>query len=393
MNSLKIICWGHRRAVDPFKAIERAYARLKPDIRLQIDVRPLSDFEHQGMLGVAQQYDIVVYDHPFSGDIASHHLFVPLEEILTEYLGMQSAPMYVGPSLASYCLDGHVWGAPIDAATQHALLRTDLLEELHEAVPVSWADAVNLGARLRTRGQWLGMAVESPHALLTIGSLMANAGNPWTTDPTRPLTFDGDAFITAYDKLRLLLSYCPPESADWNSIDLHEAMVARDDIVYCPCVYGYATYGEADMRKRLSFADFAGPVKPYHAGSAIGGTAAGISRFSESRDEAIELLAFMLSDKVQNQLIPEHHGQAALVSSWNDKDNDQRFNGFFSSAKASMDTAWIRPRHPGYINFQNEAGRIVANGLRQSLPALTVLLGVQRQAELVKTISAPGEPA
>jgi multiple sugar transport system substrate-binding protein len=392
VTTLKILCWGHRRAVDPFRAIQRAFAEKRPDIVLQIDVRPLSDFEHQGMAGVAQEYDIVVYDHPFSGDIAAGRIFVPLEEALANHLGPDRAKRYVGPSLASYRLDGHVWGVPIDAATQHAAYRADLLDRYEEPVPASWQEAVDLGARLRAHGAWLGIAVETPHALLTIGSLMANAGRPWTTDPLQPLSIDGDAFVDAYERIQQLLSHCAPESMAWNSIDLHDAMVARDDVAYCPCVYGYATYGEADMRKRLSFADFAGAVVPFHAGSAIGGTAAGLSRFSASREEAIALLSFLLSSQVQDHLIPENHGQAAFVSSWVDEGNDRRFNGFASAVRRSMETAWIRPRHPGYIKFQNEAGRIVAQGLREARHARSVHTDIHQQAEGVRTLGASGAP-
>lgn len=369
------------------RAVQAAFAQQRPDIALKIDVRPLSDFEHQGMAGVARQYDIIVYDHPFSGDIAEGGLFVPLEDALGQQLGSAADSLYAGPSLTSYRLNGHVWGAPIDAATQHAIYRADLLELTGEAVPASWHEAAALGQRLRARGMWLGMAVQTPHALLTIGSLMANAGRPWSTDASQPLRIDETAFADAYVLLQGLLPFCPPEAMDWNSIDLHDSMVARDDVVYCPCVYGYATYGESNMRQRLSFADFAGATAPFHAGSAIGGTAAGLSRFSARGDEATALLAFLLSAPVQDELIPSHHGQAALSSSWVGAENDKQFNGFFSNVARSMDTAWIRPRHPGYITFQNEAGRLVAQALREGTTAHTVAAAVREQAAGVRTLA------
>ena len=314
MSNLRVLCWGHRRATEPLRAAAAAYREERPDTTFQIDVRPLSAFEHQGIEGVAREYDLVVFDHPFCGDITARGAFLPLDLHLPSLLGDGSDDRYVGASLSSYRFAGSVWGAPIDAATQHALVRGDLLEAACETVPRSWHDALALGDRLKPRALCLGLAVETPHALLTLASLMANAGRPWSTDPAEPLTIDSAAFLEAMRLVRQLLAFCPPEALSWNSIDLHEAMVERDDIAYCPCVYGYATYGEADQRKPLRFGDFAGARAPYEAGSAIGGTALGVSRFSSSTiaDEAISFVRFMLEPRVQDQLIPSFHGQPAL---------------------------------------------------------------------------------
>jgi multiple sugar transport system substrate-binding protein len=364
MPALRIISWGHRRATEPLIAAREAFQAYRGDIEVAIDIRPLSDFEHQGIASVANHYDLVVFDHPFSGDIASAEVFLPLDEHLPDLLGPEAAGLYVGPSLDSYRFAGHVWGAPIDAATQHALVRPDLLQAAGEKVPSNWCQTLTLGRRLAKNGVKLGIAVETPHALLSIGSLMANAGRPWTTDPTVPLVIDSEAFLTAYRYLQDLLVLCPPEALGWNSIDLHEAMVARDDIAYCPAVYGYATYGEADQRRPLAFGAFAGTCVPYAAGSAIGGTALGVSSRSREPEAALAFVRHMLGAEIQDHLIPGHHGQPALLSSWLEPANDRRFNGFYSSALSSLRTAWVRPRRAGYPVFQQDAGRVVAEALR-----------------------------
>ena len=363
MPQLRLVAWGHRRATDPLRAACESFREKRHDIDIAIDVRPLSDFEHQGMAGVAEQYDLIVYDHPFCGNIASNRLFLPLETHLPDYLGAKADIRYIGPSLDTYRYAGHVWGAPIDAATQHALFRADLLPA-DEKVPEQWSEVLALGGRLRARGLFLGTAIETPHALMTIGSLMANAGRPWATDPAAAFEIDLAAFAGAYAQLRDLLTFCPAEAFAWNSIDLHEAMVARDDVVYCPAVYGYATYGESDQRRALSFAPFAGAVPPYEAGSIIGGTAIGVSARCREPEAALAFVAYMLDDQVQRELVPAHHGQPALVSGWREPANDRRFNGFYSGATTSLETSWVRPRRPGYPVFQGEAGRVVAEGLR-----------------------------
>lgn len=102
MTSLKVLGWGHRRAIDPLRAAIDDFRRLRPDVTIELVVRPLSDFEHQGIDAVARLYDMVVYDHPFSGDIAAGDVFLPLDARLPAQLDASKDSLYVGPTLRSY---------------------------------------------------------------------------------------------------------------------------------------------------------------------------------------------------------------------------------------------------------------------------------------------------
>lgn len=353
---LKGLSWGHRRATGPLQPLVDRFRESHPDIDIQWTVRPLSDFEHQGLAGVAELFDLIIYDHPFSGDLVASGAFVPLDQHLPG-LTADGDVRFAGASLTSYRYAGSVWGAPIDGATQHALYRADLMGD--RPLPQTWDEVLTLGRALRKDGLYLGLAGETPHAGLVVAALMANAGTPWSTDPAQPFRIDRAALGVALERTAAVMALCPPEAINWNSIDLHDQMVARDDIVYAPCVYGYATYGEADMRRRLSFGPFPGAVAPYHAGTAIGGTAMGLSRHCANKDAALAFIEFVLSDEAQCQIIPAHHGQPALAAAWDDAATDARFNQFFSTTRSSIETAWIRPRLPGYPLFQKEIGVVV----------------------------------
>lgn len=368
---LRGLTWGHRRATGPLEPLSAAFTERYPGIAVDWVVRPLSDFEHQSLAELASIYDLIIYDHPFSGSIVEAGAFEPLSSHPQTMLGLADASRYLGKSLCSYRSGGSVFGLPIDAATQHAAYRADLLDDAGEAVPVSWSDAIALGGRLARRGVKLGLAVKTPHAGLAVAALMANAGFPWVTDPDRQFEIDRGAFVEAYEAVREIFSYCHREALHWNAIDLHEAMIARDDIAYTPCVYGYGTYGEADYRRRLSFADFAGRVAPYHAGSVLGGTGLAVSRQSKHKQAALAFVAFAASEEGQ-RLIQSKHGQPGLASLWTQGEADRRFNGFFSGARRSIETAWIRPRHRGYIGFQAVFGTVIADGLESSAGAGTL---------------------
>src|SRR5690606_2173140 len=132
---------------------------------------------------------------------------------------------YIGPSLETYRYKGKVWGLPIDGATQHALVRRDLLAALESNLPVTHDDVLELGKRARDRGLYLGTAVETPHALMSILSYMANFGEPIDADDEQLLAIPEGSFNKAFGAVREVLQMAPPEALGWNSIDLHEQMV------------------------------------------------------------------------------------------------------------------------------------------------------------------------
>lgn len=352
--TLKGLAWDNRRATAPLPPLLAAFRTAHPGIDLAIawDVRPLADFEHQTIAEIAGRYDLLIVDHPFCGDIVEGAAFVDLAPEAPELFGPGADALYIGPSLASYRYAGGVWAAPIDGATMHAAVRPDLMGDT--PLPATWDEALALGPRLRARGQFLGLAVHTPHAAAAMFSLLANQGRAIPTDPQAPFTPDRADLGDALDLVAALLAFAPPEARGWSSIALHKAMVARDDIAYCPAVYGYATYGEADMRRRLGFGPFAGVSGP--SGSMIGGTGLAVSAFSAHRAEAVAFARFAAQGSVQDPIVGGHHGQPATIGAWADPALDARFNGFFSGARSSMETAWVRPRRPGYIPFQNAAG-------------------------------------
>ena len=383
MTRLRGLSWGHRRATAPLAALSEAFAHERPDVTIEWTVRPLSDFEHQGVAGAAAQADLVVFDHPFCGDVAASGAFLPLDEPLGEAVAPDASIRYVGPSLDSYRFAGPIWGAPIDGATMHAILRPDLIGVAPATWPTTWDETLALGRSLRRSGRWLGFPRRSPHGFLAAGSIMANLGRPMVSDQAtgRP-ALDRDALEEALERLRALVALCPCEAADWNSIDLHEAMVAREDVALCPCVYGYATYGEADQRRRLAFAPFAGPQDD--AGSVVGGAGVGVSARSMQPEASLAFATFCLDEARQAVLVGGHHGQPALRAPWSDPTLDLTFNGFFFAIAPTMDHASVRPRCAGYPAFQAEAGRVVETILAGEASVKT---GAGRVLEMARRLS------
>jgi multiple sugar transport system substrate-binding protein len=349
--------WQHRRAVDPLAATLPVFRARRPDVDVVWEARPLHGFEFAPVDELARRYDLIVLDHPFAGEIVASGCLLPLDDLLA---GQDDA--FVGPSLATYRYAGHLWALPIDAACQVAAYRPDLLDALGEPVPQTWEAGLELGARAVRSSLKLAIAFAGVHGLMTFFTLCANLGRPCATGPDQPLV-DPQAARQALEAMRRLLALCPLEALSWNSIGLHEAMVARDDLVYCPAVYGYATYAEDDLRRPLRFADLPGFGRPQPCGSTIGGTGLGVSAATRHPEAARAYAGFLADPRTQRQFAM-HHGQPARVEAWDDRDIDRRFGGFFSATRASIEQAWTRPRYQGYLRFQARAGALIEAHLR-----------------------------
>jgi len=358
---LRGLTWGHRRAIDPLRETAALFAARHPGVEVAWDVQPLAGFEFEPVAALARRHDLLVFDHPHVGDAVAAGALVPLDAVA----GADAD--YPGPQLASYRMAGHVWAVPIDGACQVAAFRPDVLDG---PVPRAWTEVPALGARLQARGVRLALALAGVHSLMTFFTLCAGLGRPCATDPREPLVEAGTA-RAALALLRRLAALCPPEALDWNSIACQDAMGERDDLAYCPAVYGFATYAEADRAKPLRFAALPG-VK----GSTIGGAGLGVSAHSSAREAALAYARFAAEAATQ-RAFALHHGQPAHRMAWEDRELDARFGGFFAATRATMEAAWVRPRHAGYLAFQKEGGLLVESHLRGGLEEGQLLARLQ----------------
>lgn len=360
MPRLRGITWGHRRAVAPLSGTLAHFNASHPGIEVEWSERPLEGFEFEPVPDLARRYDLIVLDHPFCGDIAASRCLMPLDALLAG-----SDDLFVGPSLASYRYDGHIWALPIDAACQTAVSRPDLLGQITDELPTTWSEVVRLGEAARRKELRLAVAYKGVHALMTFFTLCANLGHPCGTDPGEKLV-ERPVAAEALGAMRALLSVCPTAVLDWNSIDVHDAMVASDTLVYCPAVYCYTTYAEADMGRPLGFHDLPGVAGPDPRGSTIGGTGLGISAYCREPEAALAYAGFLL-DAATQKAFAAHHGQPARVEAWTDPAIDGRFGNSFSAIRRTIDSCWIRPRYPGYLAFQRRGGELVEAHLRGTI--------------------------
>jgi multiple sugar transport system substrate-binding protein len=372
---LRGMTWDHRRAVDPLRETHAMFARGHPDIDIEVEwhMRPLHGFEFTPVAELARSYDMIILDHPSCGDIARNNCLLPLDDILAG----EPRAAFVGPSLESYVYDGNTWALPVDAACQVAVSRPDLMAKLDAAPPKDWAALLDLGRRTSRHGMRLAIGLRGVHSLMTFFTLCANLGKPCATAPREPFA-DLTTTRTALEHMRALLSFCPAEALGWNSIALHDVMVMRDDLVFCPAVYCYATYAEADQRRPLRFHDFPGPRGP--GGSTIGGTGLGISAHCKNPEAALAYARFAATAAAQFAFAV-HHGQPARLDAWEDAEINARFGGCYRDTLRTMESCWIRPRFAGYLAFQAVAGDLIEHHLRGEIGERDLLDRLQKSFE------------
>ena len=370
---LRGMTWDHRRAIDPLIATQAMFAKAHPGIEIEWSSRPLHGFEFTPVAELARSYDMIILDHPFCGDIAASKSLLPLDDILAG----DARSAFVGPSLETYIYEGKTRALPMDAACQVAVSRPDLMARLDAEAPADWQALLDLGYKASRHGMKLAIGLRGVHSLMTFFTLCANLGKPCATSPREPFADEVTA-RAALGHLGELLALCPIDAFDWNSIALHDVMVARDDLVFCPAVYCYATYAEADQRRPLRFHDFPGPRGL--RSSTIGGTGLGISAYCANPEAALTYARFVATAATQ-YAFALHHGQPARLDCWKDAEINARFGNCYRDTLRTMERCWIRPRFAGYLGFQAKAGDLIEHHLRRELSERDLLDRLQKLFE------------
>jgi multiple sugar transport system substrate-binding protein len=173
-----------------------------------------------------------------------------------------------------------------------------------------------------------------------------------------------DVGIAALELLLKLIEACGPENIDRNPIRTWEALSRTDRYAYCPFAYGYANYGRADYtEQRLSFGGLVS-LNGKQLRSTLGGTGLAISKRCQEIETAVDYAAYVASPACQTGLYTLSGGQPGHRAAWLDPANDRLCNAFFGDTLQTLDEAYLRPRYAGYIPFQDHAGDVVRDFLR-----------------------------
>ncbi len=353
---LKGITWDHPRGFDPLVATSRSFSQAHGDLQLQWVKRSLKNFGESSIEKLADEYDLLLVDHPFMGEAHQKQLLVPLEEQLsTEFLAEQQANS-AGPSFDSYRYGGHQYALPIDAAAQVAAYRADLLDGLEDDLPRSIQDIHALCENLpeKARILWPLGPTDLWCSFLSLCAQL-NGGEFFDLESG----IDVQVGEKVLEEIRSLLPVLHEQSLEFNPIQTLDAMRSGEDIAYAPLLFGYSSYSQPQQTGHvIRFTDppcYPGAQKT----SLLGGVGLAISARSAHRDEAAEYLSFVLSPEIQAGEYFANHGQPGHLAAWKSTSVNESCSHFFSNTLETLESAYVRPRVPGFHDFQESAGAIL----------------------------------
>lgn len=369
MTTLKGMTWNHPRGYDPMVACSRLW-REKTGVSIEWEKRSLQDFESFSVEELARAYDLIVIDHPHVGQITAEKCLAPLDVPGREAEREALAKASVGRSYPSYTWQDRQWAFPIDAATQVQAWRPDLID----AAPKIWTEVLELAQRSRVL-----LPLRPPHSLMCFFTLAADLGRPCAVESPSDL-IDPDNGETVFEMLREIAALLDPECLTMDPIAVFEKMAEAGSRIACaPLIYGYVPYATAGFRpNRLFFCDMPtvggnGPV-----GSALGGTGIAVSAFSAAGEEAIDFAYWIASGDVQRGLYAAAGGQPGHAAAWEDEAVNVATGDFYRGTRATLEGAWVRPRHDGYMAFQQAASDRLNEGLAGRQDAPRVVADINR---------------
>ena len=363
---MKGMTWNHPRGLDPLLAASRKWKERTGE-EIEWDQRSLQDFECYPVKDLARDYDLIVIDHPHVGLVAKTGCLIALDEIIPDEVMVGIARGSVGGSFDSYEWAGHQWALPIDAAAQ---VQAWVPSRINAPIQ-RWEDLLPLA-----KDGIVSIPLRPPHSLMSLFSLCGLLGMrlPTVEDKLFPQEA-GEAF----NILAALVAEIDPMAFEMDPIALLEHMSASGSrVALAPLIYGYVSYSLGDFRdERVLFHDLPamchGPC-----GSALGGTGIAVSAFGTNPPSAARFAAWVAGGEVQRDIVASHGGQPGHSDAWIAGAVNNPAGDFYRNTRRTLDLSWMRPRHDGYMTFQNEAAELINHALRTKLTSSTVIFELNR---------------
>jgi len=356
---LKGMTWDHPRGHDPLAACSALW-KERTGVQITWDRRSLQDFESFPVDELARQYDLIVIDHPHVGQVTREDCLLPFDADRLASIAKGT----VGRSFESYLWQGRQWALPIDAATQVQAWRPDRLG----SAAANWEQVLELA-----RAGRVALPLRAPHSLMCLYTLCAQRGAAPRVEG--PELFDVEVAAAVCEQLGALMRLLDPQCMEMDPIAVFEAMAQPDSPINCvPLIYGYVNYAWAGFRPvRLRFSNIPffeshGPV-----GSALGGTGIAVSARTAHAKEAFDFAVWVADAEAQRGPFAAAGGQPGHAAAWENDAVNAAAGDFYRETRATLEGAWVRPRHDGYMPFQHAASLRLNAGLRNGEPGRDIV--------------------
>lgn len=350
---LRGMTWSDPRGYDPVVAAAAAFAEMQPGVRIDWDKRSLQGFESTPVDELAATYDLMVIDHPHVGAVVSEGCLLPLDRHgdPTALLALEGET--VGKSYASYRLGGHQWALPIDAATQVQAIRPD-----RQSRPLRRWDEVMAAARDKA----VIWPLRPPHVLMGFYTLSANLGDPCAV--TRGPLVSRATGRRVLAAMQALADLVDPACHAMDPIAALDALADSRTHRLIPLTYLYTPYARPGYRPTpIAFHDIPAIGEGGPIGSALGGTGIAVSARTAHPELCTRFALWLASAEVQRGLYAANNGQPGNARAWGDATVNAAVGNAYTQTRLTHEAAWLRPRHAGYMAFQEAGSHIVLDAI------------------------------
>lgn len=346
------LTWDHPRGINPLRAASAAWEAIGGQ-GVSWEARSLTAFGDSSLSALAQDFDLLIIDHPHVGTAAQAACLLPLCDLLAPDVLTTLKAQSAGPSHASYEYGGKQWALAADAAVQVSSRRSDLIGT---SEPTEWHDVPTFARELRSRGLQMAVPLVPGDCICCFLTLTASFGSPLASAEPFPTGTAG----AVLDYLRELVAVAHPASLTWNPIRMYDAMSTSDDVAYCPLAFGYTNYSRDGFKpNRITFTNLPTPRR-----GLLGGAGVAVSRWASHPEEAARFAAWLCSAEVQRTTYCVADGQPGNRLAWTDPACNSLTHDFFTATLDTLTSAYVRPRSPGYVAWQVAAGNHINDFLR-----------------------------
>jgi multiple sugar transport system substrate-binding protein len=356
--TLKGITWDHSRGYCPMVATAQRFSETHPHIKIEWTKRSLQSFADEHINQLAEQYDLLVIDHPWAGYAADTGIILPLNKFLPASFLENQKSYSVGKSFESYNFGGSQFALAIDAAAPVASSRPDLMKKFNASLPNTFDELLTLADKgLVTMP---GIPIDTLMNFYMMCCVLGEA--PFQSQDNVISKTTG---IKALEMLKNLADRLNPEFFNWNPIRVYEAMTTRDDLAYCPWAYGYVSYSKKGYASKiLEYYDLINDNNANLYQSTLGGTGLAISVNCKHVGMAAEYAMSVANPTSQSTLYFDNGGQPGHRKAWEDARVNEQSANFFKSTLKTLDNSFLRPRYNGYMHFQDNAGVVIQKYLK-----------------------------
>lgn len=349
MVKLRGMTWDHPRAAESVEAATRAYMSANPDVSVEWDRRSLQSFESEPLEEMARDYDFIIIDHPHLGAVMRSGCLQPIGQPENDERIRAIASDFIGQSFESYVMDGALWALPIDGAAMMQCIRAD-----SSLAPArTWREVIE-----RARSGGVVWALRPPHPACSFFTLAANTGHatgygPEDFTPMAP-------GVNMLEAMKAVSDHVDPACYEMDAIACLDALSEDARFITSPLVFGYVNYALDGFRaRRVRFMDMPALGADGPVGSMLGGAGFAITSATRHPDAAADFGFHLASGPVQAGIYGEAGGQPAHIAAWEDGAANSATLDFYRGARRTLDSAWLRPRHAGYTEFQHLAGVLI----------------------------------